>query len=151
TSGIQGPLNMPQYYFGGNGNTWGSGIAAGPGGEVTVAYDTYDAGDYDAGLHIQTDRQAGNKYVAATTRFEARPSVAYDAKGRLWVAYEEGPELWGKDYGALAPDKGNPLYNERSVRVLCLEGGKLYKPVAELPTSRYAPPVLPFEAPKTNK
>ena len=28
--------------------------------------------------------------IAATSRFEARPSLAYDPKGRLWIAYEEG-------------------------------------------------------------
>src|SRR5262249_61330142 len=58
----------------------------------------------------------------------------YDARGRLWIAYEEGPEKWGKDYGAFVPDQGNALYNSRSVRVVCLDtDGKLYRPAAELP------------------
>src|SRR5262249_35516578 len=77
------------------------------------------------------------------------PSCAYDAKGRLWIAYEEGPELWGKDYGALVPNKGNPLYNARSVRVVCLDNGKLFKP-ADLPTSRHGPVTPPFDAQKTH-
>src|ERR1051326_1859045 len=65
-------------------------------------------------------------------------------QGRLWVAYEEGPELWGKDYGALAVDKGQPLYSSRSVRVACLVDGKWMKPVAELPTSEVKAPVPPY-------
>src|SRR4029079_13267183 len=91
-------------------------------------------------------------HAFGTTKFEARPSIAYDKDGRLWIAYEEGPEKWGHDYGAQAAGKGNPLYNERSVRVLCIEpDGTMKKPVADLPTSRYDPPVLPFEPIKTSK
>src|SRR5262249_11296329 len=46
--------------------------------------------------------------------------------------------------------KGNPLYNERSSRVVCLDAdGKLKQPTAELPTSKYEPPSLPFDAVKT--
>ena len=77
--------------------------------------------------------------IAASPRFEARPSACYDAKGRLWIAYEEGPENWGKDFGALQ-DGGNPLYNARAVRVVCLEDGKLMEPVAELPRLADNPP-----------
>ena len=31
--------------------------------------------------------------VAGTPRFEARPSIACDASGRVWVAWEEAPEI----------------------------------------------------------
>ncbi len=44
----------------------------------------------------------------------------------------KAPKSWGKDYGAL-DNRGNPLYFARSVKVVCLEDGKLMKPVAELP------------------
>src|SRR5262249_44293426 len=74
-------------------------------------------------------------------KFEARPSICTDAKGRHWIAYEEGPELWGKDYGSLVTGKGHPLYDQRSVRVVCLEDGKLKRPVADLPTSTVEAPV----------
>src|SRR5262249_55880378 len=81
----------------------------------------------------------------------ARPSIAFDAKGRLWLAYEEGPELWGKDYGSLVKDAGHPLYTERSVRVVCLDtDGTLKRPVAELPTSTAKAPVMAGDAQKTH-
>jgi hypothetical protein len=67
--------------------------------------------------------------------------MVYDKEGRLWIAYEEGPEKWGKDYGSLVPGPGNPLYSARSVRVVCIDTDrKLKRPIAELPTSTVEPP-----------
>ncbi len=56
--------------------------------------------------------------IAASPRFEARPSACYDAKGRLWIAYEEGPEKWGKDFGALAGRRQPALQRPRRPRGL---------------------------------
>jgi hypothetical protein len=117
------------------GNRWYPAIAAGPGGEVAIAFDVYHEGDYDVHVAVIDGKKQTDYAVAASPKFEARPSVAYDAQGRLWVAYEEGPEKWGKNFGALDQERGNPLYNERSVRVACIADGKLFHPAAELPTS----------------
>jgi hypothetical protein len=116
------------------GNRWYPAVAAGPNGWFVKAWDFYSSGgDYD--VHVQTfrERKEGQRIeVATSSRFEARPSVCYDAKGRLWIAYEEGPEQWGKNYG-IFDDNGNPLYFARTVKVVCVVDGKLMKPVAELP------------------
>ena len=135
-------------------NCWHPALAAGPQGGIAVAYDVYHNGNYD--VRVSLFIPAHNKFeplpIATSPRYEARPALVYDQSGRLWVAYEEGPEKWGKDYGALDAGDGSPLYNERSVRVACLEpDGTLKRPTAELPTSRYDPPVLPFEPIKTGK
>ncbi len=121
---------------------WHPAIAEGPKGEHASLYDIYDEGDYDVLASLkQPGKDELQVYdIASSPRFEARPSACYDAKGRLWIAYEEGPEKWGHDYGALA-EGGEPLYSSRSVRVVCLEDGKLMKPVAELPTSKVKAPV----------
>jgi hypothetical protein len=119
-------------------NRWYPAVAAGPKGQVAVAYDVYQDGDYDVHVAVLDGQRLTDYAVAQSKRFEARPAVAYDREGRLWVAYEEGPEGWGKNYGALETDRGNPLYNVRSVRVACLVGGKLFKPAAELPISKVA-------------
>jgi hypothetical protein len=141
TTGLEGPIQAPNYYFGGPGTNWYPAIAAGPGQEVTAAYDFCDGTDYDVGFHVQTPRGASNFRAASSSLFEARPSICYDAKGRLWIAYEEGPENWGKNFGVF-DDRGNPLYFARTVRVVCLVNGKLMRPVAELPplTDRMACP-----------
>jgi hypothetical protein len=138
-------LAPPSYFLGGKGSSWHGVIAAGPNGEVAEAYDTFEHGDYDVGLHIENSKGFANVGVIHSSRFEARPSLCYDTKGRLWIAYEEGPEKWGKDYGAFQREDGNPLYNARSIRVVCLEDGKLLKPVAELPISSVPSPRDPNE------
>jgi hypothetical protein len=123
---------------------WGHAIAAGPNGALALAYDQYADGDYD--VVVQKDPITPNNEVpvATSSKFEARPSLAYDLQGRLWIAYEEGPQRWGKDYGALVPGEGEPLYSSRSVRVVCLQDGKLFKPAAELPTSDIKAPTIPL-------
>jgi hypothetical protein len=113
----------------GGGNEWYPCVAAGPRG-CAVAHDVYQAGDYDVRLDEWDGKGAASgRTVAGSDRFEARPSAVYDAAGRLWVAYEEGPEHWGKDYGAFSA-KGSPVYKDRGVRVVCLQGGKLFRPAA---------------------
>jgi hypothetical protein len=116
-------------------NRWYPAIAAGPDGQIAVAYDVYKDGDYDVHVAVSDGKKVTDYAVAESPLFEARPSVTYDPQGRLWIAYEEGLEKWGKNFGALDQDRGNPLYNVRSVRVACLVDGKLFKPAAELPTS----------------
>jgi hypothetical protein len=135
-------------------NAWHPAIAASPNGTVAVAYDIYHHGNYDVRVALFDARAKAPTQIAiaSSPKFEARPAIVYDANGRLWIAHEEGPEKWGKDYGALAPGKGNPLYNERSVRVVCLDSNRqLMRTTAELPTSHVEAPVLPFDAIKTGK
>ncbi len=143
-------LNPIRTIGGDSQNAWHPALAAGPDGRVAVACDVYRNGSYDIVVMTMQPEKAKSQLVAVSPKFEARPSIVYDKEGRLWIAYEEGPEGWGKDYGAFVPGKGNPLYNERSVRIVCLEAdGTLKRPTAELPTSSYAAPVLPFDALKT--
>ena len=55
--------------------------------------------------------------VAASARYEAYPSIAYDPSGQLWVAYEQGGERWGKDFGAY-DTTGLALYQGRDVQLV---------------------------------
>jgi len=123
---------------------WHPSVAAGPNGRSALAYDRYAHGDYDVMLFeavhkkLPTGSSSSVKSITATytSRFEARPSVCYDDQGRLWAAFEEGPVLWGKDYGAFELNDGNPLYNSRAVRVICVDSdGTLKQPAAPLPKS----------------
>jgi hypothetical protein len=112
---------------------WHPTIAASPGGGFAYGYDTYERdGDYDVALATKNGNRTTHSTVAGSSHYEARPSICYDTKDRLWIAYEEGPEQWGKNYGPL-DERGNPMYFARTIKVVCQENGKLMKPVAELP------------------
>jgi hypothetical protein len=134
-------------------NCWHPAIAADNTGKVAVAYDCYRDGDYDITVSV-FDGQGGKHRdfpVATSRKAEMRPTLAYQGS-RLWIAYEEGPEKWGKDSGALALDKGNPLYSDRSVRVVSLDtDGKLHRPVAELPSSNVKNPGAQFRPDVTHQ
>ncbi len=129
-------------------NDWAPQIAAGPNGEVAVVWDTYDKGDYD--VYARRLRWAGGLRmdealpVAASARFEARATAAYDAAGRLWIAYEESYPAWGKDFGAYETT-GSGLYQASAVRVKVLSGNRYFQPVAPLgPVLSERPATQPF-------
>ena len=120
------------------GNEWTPAIAASKDGQVAVAWDTYAKGDYDVYCSVASDGKFGVPVpIAATTAAEMRPSVAYDTSHRLWIAYESGPALWGKDMGALE-QQGQGLYRARSVAIRVLQGGKLSEP-AQAPSVPFTP------------
>ena len=149
----QGKWSEPQFFQGpnGNGNCWSPAIAASPNGEVALAFDHYDAGDYDIQLVVMRGDKGTGHVVANSPKLESRPALAYDQTGKLWITHEVGPEKWGKDYGAQDSTDGNPLYNQRNVRVLFLDNGQLYESTAELPSSNFGPPQLPFERFTSNR
>ena len=67
-------------------------------------------------------------------------SIVCDAKDRVWIAYEEGDEQWGKDYAndeefrkvGLEKNPGFALYVNRTVKVKCLADGKLLQPAGDI-------------------
>ncbi len=122
-------------------NDWTPAIAADSRGRVFVAWDSYDKGNYDVLLRtVDKGGQLGEIVaVANSPRFEARPQLACDKQDRLWIAYEDGDEQWGKDYANAQPvAKGLPknlgfaLYIHRTIQVKCLADGKLRRPAGDL-------------------
>lgn len=107
------------------GNNWWPAVAAGPDGSLAIAWDGYAAGSYDVYLRRRTGGAWGKEEALAhTAKFEAHPTVAIDAGGRTWIAWDESGANWGKAVGFLAGEKGTPLHYSRSVRLMCLEGDK---------------------------
>ena len=112
---------------------WAPQIAADSNGNVALSWDTYDTGSYDVfvrsmsyGSEIQMESPVA---VAAGPLFQARSSVAFDTEDRLWIAYEESFAGWGKDFGAYETT-GSGLYQDTTVRLRVLDGGRLYKPAS---------------------
>ncbi|MBX6313726.1 MAG: hypothetical protein IRY99_12520 [Isosphaeraceae bacterium] len=108
-------------------NEWSPALAIDQGGRIHVAYDSYLAGNYDIVLRTRgADGRLGAPIaITNSPRYEARPSLATDARGRVWIAYEERTENWGKDAENLISGQGTTLYRAAAVRVRCLDGGRL--------------------------
>ena len=117
-------------------NDWDPAIAAAPNGDVAVSWGTYDKGDYDvwfrkmrapAGTIVADAVQVG----AGTQYFEAHSSIAFDAKNRLWLAYEISSARWGKNYGVY-DTWGTPLYDDRDIRLKCFDGNQVFVTSSDL-------------------
>ncbi|MGH9721795.1 MAG: hypothetical protein ACRD8O_16425 [Bryobacteraceae bacterium] len=114
-------------------NDWEPAVAAAPDGSVAILWDSYARGNYDVLARTWRRGALGEiAPIAASGAFEARSSAQYDAKGRLWIAFEEGDWNWGKDYGQDIPESGRGLLVRRNIRVAILDGGKLLEPSARL-------------------
>jgi hypothetical protein len=103
-------------------NCWAPAIAATAAGElgpkVAIAWDTYEKGDYDVWFREFSAEglpQTGPQPVVNSPDYEARPAIAYDRSGALWVAWEQSGPTWGKDWGALVQRKGIGLYKDRQI------------------------------------
>ncbi len=111
------------------GNEWAPSIAADPGGRVHVAFDSYQAGNYDVMVRTrEPDGTLGPTItVGGSALYEARPSVAVDPRGRVWVAYEQRTPNWGKDAVNLRDGKGSSLYRAAKVVVACIDGQRVLR------------------------
>jgi hypothetical protein len=115
-------FSAPAVVSSSSGNEWDPAIAADREGHVAVAWDSYRNGNYDIYCRTATAPGAWGKEIAVadSPRYEAYPSIAYAPDGKLWIAYEEGSERWGKDYGA-HDTSGYALYAGRAVRLVAID------------------------------
>jgi hypothetical protein len=117
-------------------NDWEPALAAAPDGTVWVGWDGYDRGNYDIFVRAVRDGVPGPiRQVTRSPRFEAHAALAADAQGRLWIAYDQAEVNWGKDYGYLFKDRGNPLYQSRRIRFARVAGDRIEEPAAAIETA----------------
>jgi len=116
-------------------NDWWPAAAFDSEGKLFVAFDSYDRGNYDVKLVADAaGRQPRTVEVAATPLFEARPSVVVDRADRVWVAYEEAGQNWGKDTGMRwRGPSGEQLYWAREIVLRCVEAGEVRQAAGLVP------------------
>lgn len=126
---------------GGPGNQWNASVATAANGDLWIAWDTYQNGNYDIyASRIPTlkpgetidDADPRLKPIAVATSplYEGRPSLVIDKDNRVWIAYEEGGASWGKDQGPRLTGAGVPFYYERKITVRAIVDGKLQQTLA---------------------
>jgi hypothetical protein len=113
-------------------NDWEPAVAIDGKGTAWVAYDSYKNGNYDVFVTpVREGKLDGAEMsVAATPKFEARPTIAVDTSDRVWVAWEAGMPNWGKDngYEIRAVQPGVPLGGVRQPYIKCLVSGQWREP-----------------------
>ncbi|MBI2844679.1 MAG: DUF3604 domain-containing protein [Armatimonadetes bacterium] len=131
-------INLSDPKKGRQANDWRPAVASDSKSRVWVAWDSYDTGSYNILLRPVKDGKPGKLIkVTNSSRFHANPTLAVDDDDRLWVAYEESDENWGKDYGLLLTG-GSPIYCSRSIRFAIFSDGKWFEPRDDL--SKRVPP-----------
>ncbi|MEQ8763744.1 MAG: hypothetical protein RL885_07450 [Planctomycetota bacterium] len=120
---------------------WEPALAASPDGRLAVAWDLMT----DEGSAIRTRVGNGDTWEAPieltrTNRYAGRPSVDFDSAGRLWIAWEEGAEGWGRTYRGNARVWNNatvssgPLHRLRTLQLRALErDGQVREPKDAIP------------------
>jgi hypothetical protein len=113
-------------------NDWNPAVAVDRKGTVWVAWDSYTTGSYNIYMRAVRDGKAAPELIPVTTstRFHAHPSLAVDREDRVWVAYDEAPENWGKDVGFLLKG-GTGLYESRTIKVAVYGGGRWMTPLSQ--------------------
>lgn len=110
----------PECLSEGGTNDWDPAVATSVDGSLAVGWSRWENASYDVCLRVRSQgRWSAAQRVAATNRFEAHPSLTFDAEGTLWIAYEEGQSQWGMD------SHNAGLRAGRNVRLCCWRRGRL--------------------------
>ncbi len=116
----------------GESDSWAPALAADGGGQVWIGWDGYDAGDFNIYLRrLRADGSWDTRHqVTRSPGFDANVSLACDALGRLWIAWDHGEANWGKDWSSqrFRPGGGAGLYRTRAVRIAVFDGTRLRRP-----------------------
>jgi len=116
------------------------------GGDLFLAWDEFLGGG--DGFDVRCVRVQGGEVgpvrtLAGGPAFQARPSAAFvpgdGGAGGLWVAWEEGPEVWGETYRSVdrlwnnVTDASGPLHSWRTVRMARVDGESVREVAVPMP------------------
>ena len=115
---------------------WDPAIALDRTGTAWISWDGYKTGNYDVYLRSFDGRKVGD-VIAMTTEPTAQfhSSVAVDSQDRVWVAWDEADQNWGKDFSKVSAAPGSRgLHYSRKIGMRVYANGRVQAPSADLTT-----------------
>jgi len=119
---------------------WHPSAALADDGTLHLAWDAHDGQSHNVMLASIRDGEAGKpQFVVGLPAFEGRVQLAAAKDGRVWIAWEEGGENWGRPYRPKLQttnmsDQVGPLHRFRLLRFAYLDhDGALHESPAALP------------------
>ncbi len=102
-------------------------------GNLYIAWDSYRTGNYDIFLRkVNADGSMEPiQQITHSGKFQAHVSLAV-GQGRVWLAWDESGENWGKDWNRDDQSRGTTLYFNRHPRVAVMVGGVWKEPAGDL-------------------
>ncbi len=115
-------------------SAWMPDAAGDANGNLYVAWDSYRTGNYNIFFRkINADGSMDAiQQVTHSGRFHAHTSLAIDRAGRVWLAWDESGDNWGKDWNRDQTFRGTQLYADREPRVAVLENGVWEQPLGDI-------------------
>jgi hypothetical protein len=115
-------------------SAWMPDAAGDSAGNLFIAWDSYRTGNFDIFLRkVNADgSMEAVQQVTQAGKFQAHASVAVDRAGRVWLAWDESGNNWGKDWNRDDQSRGTTLYVSRHPRVAVLENGVWKQPAGDL-------------------
>ncbi len=106
-------------------SVWMPEAAADREGNLHVAWDSYQNGNYDIFYRriAAGGVPAAIEQITTSPRFQAHASIAIDNLDRPWVAWDESGANWGKDWTHNDQFRSTVLYKDRSIRIAVKDGG----------------------------
>ena len=123
TTYTRGSWSAPQRI--GGPSVWSPDAVYDRAGNLHTAWDSYANGNYDIFYRtIAADGTPGAvEQITKSPGFDAHPSLAIDAQGRPWLAWDQSGANWGKDWTHDDQNRSTVLYKDRSINVIVKDAG----------------------------